>query len=257
MPKRSTRSPSKIFANVLTQAEERLLIDAKKAENFGHRGLKGNERAAALKNFLEEHLPAVFAVGSGEAIDYRDNSTGELDLFIYDRSTAAPIQNSTESTLIPAESIYAVIEVKTTLTQDELNKCLKAAAKVRNLKPFKAKFLPAATDGKVFNNHYRCPYFIFAYHSNLGSENWATKEIARLKAAANEAICSIDVIDQLFVLDRGCIIPGKLVALENPENGVFLDFYIHLINFLTRERVRRPNIDWTVYSSRRTWQRLK
>ncbi|MGN7808095.1 hypothetical protein ACTJKE_36505 [Ensifer sp. 22521] len=53
-----------------SRAEKRLLLDAEKAENFGHKGLKGNERAAALKGFLEEHLPAIFAVGSGEAIDF-------------------------------------------------------------------------------------------------------------------------------------------------------------------------------------------
>lgn len=256
MPKRSTRSPSKIFANVLGQAEKRLLLDAEKAENFGHKGLRGNERAAALKAFLEERLPAIYAVGSGEAIDFRDHSTGELDLFIYDRSTAAPIQNSTESTLIPAESLYAVIEVKTTLSQDELNKCVKAAARVRKLKPFKTNFHPAATDGQVFRNHYRCPYYVFSYHSNLAEQNWAEKELLRLSIAAKSEGCSMDVIDQLFVLDRGCILPSKAMALEDSERGVFLDFYVHLLNFLTRERARRPNIDWTAYTSRRTWRKL-
>lgn len=180
VPKRSTRSPSKVFATVLAQAEKRLLLDAQKAENFDHKGLKGNERAAALKGFLEDHLPAIFSVGSGEAIDFRDNRTGELDLFIYDRSTAAPIQNSTESTLIPAKSLYAVIEVKTTLSQNEIDKCFKAAARVRKLKPFKTNFRPAATGGAVFKNHFRCPYYIFAYHSNLSENSWAESEYQRL-----------------------------------------------------------------------------
>lgn len=256
MAKRSTRSPSKVFANVLAQAEKRLILDAEKAENLGHKGLKGNERAAALKDFLEEHLPAIFAVGSGEAIDFRDHRTGELDLFIYDRSTAAPIQSSSESALIPAESLYAVIEVKTTLSQDELNKCFKAAARVRKLKPFKTNFRPAATDGQVFEDHYRCPYYVFSYHSNLAEEDWAEKEHQRLINAAKAEECPIDVVDQLFVLDRGCILPSKAVALEDSEKGVFLDFYVHLLNFLTRERARRPNIDWTVYTSRRKWKKL-
>lgn len=256
MPKRISRKPSKIFANVLSQAEERLKLDAAQADNFQHRGLKGNERATALKSFLQDHLPAVFAVGSGEAIDFRDNGTGELDLFIYDRSTAAPIQSSAESSLVPAEALYAVIEVKTTITQDELNKCFKAAARVRKLRPFKAKFQPAATNGAVFNDHFRCPYYIFSYHSNLGSDDWAEKEMERLDIAATSAGCSLDAVDQLFVLDRGCILPTRRVALEDAEKGVFLDFYIHLINFLTRERARRPQIDWTAYTSGRSWSKI-
>ena len=127
MAKRATKKPSKVFANVLKQAEQKLLIEAAAAENFDHRGLKGSERAVALADFLEKHLPGVFGVGRGEALDYRDNRTGELDIFVYDKATAAPIQASNESMLIPAEAIYAVIEVKSVLTQDELDKCMTAA----------------------------------------------------------------------------------------------------------------------------------
>jgi len=34
--------------------------------------------------------------------------------------------------LIPAEALYAVVEVKSVLTQDELNSCVEAAKKVRS-----------------------------------------------------------------------------------------------------------------------------
>jgi len=257
MPKRGTKNPSKAFSNVLRMAEQRLSLDAAGAENFEHHGLKGNERSAALGEFLGQHLPTVFAVGKGEAIDFRDNRTGELDLFVYDRSTAAPIQSSSESALVPAEAVYAVIEVKSVLTQDELNKCMEAAKRVRALRPFKAVFLPAATDGKVFENHYRCPYYVFAYRSNLSAHDWAQKEFDRVKKAALSAHCDIDLIDRVFVLDRGVIHPqGRAAAIEQNSVGLFLDFYVHLINFLTRERRRRPAIDWMAYAARREWIRL-
>lgn len=256
MPKRHTRNPSKVFSSVLKQAEKRVLIDSGRAENFLHRGIRGDERAAALKEFLERHLPGVFAVASGEAIDCHDNRTGELDLFIYDRSTAAPIQTSSEHVLVPAEALYAVIEVKTLLSQDELDKCFSAAALVRRLRPFKLKFRPAAVDGEKFDNHIRCPYFIFAYETNLGAKDWAKKEHERMVQSAKSANCAMDFVDQLFVLSRGCLLPSKAVALEDSEKGVFLDFYVHLINFLTRERARRPVIDWMAYSSTRPWKKI-
>src|SRR5208282_1551612 len=117
MAKRATRHPSPVFREVLTQAERRLSLGSEQAANFEHRGLRGNERAAALAAFLSLHLPGVFGVGKGEARDYLDNVTGELDVFVYDRSTAAPIQTGGDSLIVPAEALYAVIEVKSVLSQ--------------------------------------------------------------------------------------------------------------------------------------------
>lgn len=257
MAKRATKSSSKVFANVLKQAEQRLLIKAAAAENFDHRGLKGGERAAALAEFLEEHLPGVFGVASGEAIDYRDNRTGELDIFVYDKTTAAPIQSSDESLLVPAEALYLVIEVKSVLTQDELDKCMAAAKRVRSLRPFKERFIAPPLDGQKLDDHYRCPYFVFAYRTNLGEQDWAQSEFDRAKLAASRAGGDVDHVDRIFVLDRGILRPqvGTASIGENSA-GIFLDFYIHVMNFLTRERARRPVIDWTAYTSRGRWIKL-
>jgi hypothetical protein len=199
----------------------------------------------------------VFGVGSGEALDYRDNRTGELDVFIYDKSTAAPIQTSNESLLVPAEVLYAVIEVKSVLTQDELDKCMIAAKRVRGLRPFKGKFIASPVGGEKHEEHHRCPYFVFSYRSNLGRDGWAQKEFDRTKLSATKAGCDMDNIDRVFVLDRGILHPQMGVASEGENSaGIFLDFYIHLMNFLTRERSRRPTIDWTAYTSRGRWMKL-
>ena len=90
--KRSTRNPSKVFQKVLADAEDKLSLTANSASNFRHRGIRGDERADALTQFLATHLPQTFATGKGEAIDYLDTRTGQLDLFIYDSATASPAQ---------------------------------------------------------------------------------------------------------------------------------------------------------------------
>ena len=114
MAKRATRDPSPLFREVLTQAERRLSLGSEQAANFEHRGLRGNERAAALAAFLSLHLPGVFGVGKGEARDYLDNVTGELDVSLR-RSTSAPIQTGGDNLIVPAEALYAV-EVKSVVT---------------------------------------------------------------------------------------------------------------------------------------------
>jgi hypothetical protein len=78
-----------------------------------------------------------------------------------------------------------------------------------------------------------------------------------VKQAALTAKCNVDVIDRVFVLDKGIIHPqDRKATIGGNSVGVFLDFYIHLINFLTRERRRRPVIDWMAYAPRRDWIEL-
>jgi hypothetical protein len=255
--KRTTKKPSVVFRKVLDQAEQRLALDADAAANFEHGGLRGNERAAALADFLRLHLPGVFSVGKGEAVDFRDHRSGELDLFIYDSASAAPIQTGSESVLIPAEALYAVIEVKSVLSRAELDTCMKAAMKIRALRPFKKSFVAASTEGRVQSGRSRCPYLIFAYRSNLSADDWAGKEYQRINEAALAASCDADVLDRVVVLDRGMIRPQVSSALLREDApGLFLEFYMHLINFLTRERKRRGLIDWSAYTRRSHWTKV-
>jgi hypothetical protein len=257
MVKRATRSPSRLFHKVLTQAEQRLALDSEQAANLEHKGIRGNERAAALAEFLSLHLPGVFAIGKGESRDYGDRVTGELDLLIFDRSTAAPIQTGSDSVIIPAEALYAVIEVKSVLSQNELDACLRAAVRVRSLRPFKKRFIASPTDGRVEKEHYRCPYFIFAYTSNLGQEGWAKKEYQRVIDRASGSGCAPDLVDWIIVLSRGIIRPQVGAALLKGDSpSLFLEFYLHLVNFLMRERRRRPPIDWTAYTANSRWTRV-
>jgi hypothetical protein len=258
MPKRATRRPSALFQRVLTQAHKKLALDAEEAANFEHKGLRGNERAAALAEFLTGHLPSIFKTGKGEARDFQDRVTGELDLFIYDHSTAAPIQSGAEGLIVPAEALYGVIEVKSVLTGDELEKCFAAAQKVRSLRPFKEEFIANPGPGAVARDRCRCPYIVFTYTSNLGEDDWVNKEYRRISEKAKAAGGNVNLLDSVVVLDRGIIRPQDTVSLlKDDSSSLFLEFYVHLINFLTRERKRRPVIDWTAYTSGNKWTKLK
>jgi hypothetical protein len=252
--KRSTKNPSKIFQQVLTDAENKLAMAANAAGCFQHRGIRGDERADALAQLLRQHLPKDFSIGKGEAIDYLDSRTGQLDLVIYDSATAAPLLTAGENLLLPAEALYAVIEVKSVLTQDELDACALAASKVRGLKPYKHKFSPTPTKGEAPNDCYRCPYIVFAFASNLSDDNWAQKEFDRVRKSVSVAQGDLSLFDRVIVLDKGLLRPQISAArVRDEENGIFLDFYIHLMNFLMREKRRRPPIDMQAYVSTGKW----
>jgi hypothetical protein len=238
----------------MERARTQLMLDGDCASDFEHNGIRGDERAGAFAKFFRERLPYRFGVAKGEAIDYQDSRTGQIDFVIFDRFRCGPIHVGHENLLLPCEALYAIVEVKSRVTQDELNMCLEAAAKVRNLKPFKNPFTAARQEGAAGNDDRdRCLYVIFGYTSNLGNDpDWPKKEYTRLRSAAVSAGVSVDCIDRLFVLDRGIINPQKPAGKWEVGQGssLFLESYLPIVNFLMRESARRKPVDWQMYGPR-------
>jgi hypothetical protein len=249
---RGVRQPSEVFKGVLRDAEDELRLSSKKAAKFEHNGIRGDERAGGLAEFFRGRLPVSFSVAKGEAIDFRDHRTGQLDLMIFDSAGSAPISSQHENLLLPCEALYVVIESKTTLRKEELVTSYAAAKRVRELAPFKKPFIGPRTGGAPADDHCRCMYLVFAHESNLGAKDWLSKEFKRCEEAARASSTTLDLIERVVVLDRGMIHPGlgRGKAVEEEEEGIFLEFYLHVVNFLNRERARRPPVDWQVYSAR-------
>jgi len=238
----------------MEKAKQRLVLEGDDAASFQHKGIRGDERAASLAKFFRDRLPDRFGVDKGEAIDYMDTRTGQLDFVIYDRARCAPVHAGNENLLLPCEALYCVIEVKTIVTQDELDTSYTAAGKVRSLKPFKKAFIAARQDGAgASGDTARCMYVLFGYTSNLSNDaDWAHKEYLRLLSAAKSSRAAPDCVERLFVLDRGIINPQRRAGKWEAANAasVFLESYLHIVNFLGREVERRKPVDWQVYGPR-------
>lgn len=251
---RGTAVSSEVFRSVMDKARQRILLESSDASDFEHRGIVGDERAASLARFFEERLPDRFGVSKGEAIDYCDTRTGQLDFVIYDKARCAPIRVGNENLLLPCEALYCVVEVNTRITADELDASYIHAGKVRALQPFKQSFIAARQDGAdAEDRRDRCLYVIFGYTSNLGNDaEWSKKEYQRICSAAGAAEVAVDCVDRLIVLDRGIINPQKPAAKWETEkaDSVFLESYLHIVNFLGRESERREPVDWQMYGPR-------
>jgi hypothetical protein len=238
----------------MEKAKQRLLLESAEAADFRHKGIRGDERAASLADFFRERLPRNLGVAKGEAIDYQDTRTGQLDFVIYDQARCAAIRAGKENLLLPCEALYCVVEVKTLITQDELDTSYAAAGRVRTLAPFKKPFIAARQDGSsAKDDRDRCLYIIFGYSSNLGNNaEWPSKEYLRLEAAAKSAGVARDCVDRIVVLDRGMINPQKKAAKweSGSADSVFLETYLHIVNFLGREALRRRPVDWQLYGAK-------
>ncbi len=78
---------------------------------------KGTERESFIDEFLSKVLPPIYRFGTGDATDISGNRSGQLDVVIeYPFSPSLASVGSSSSRLYLAESVAAVIEVKSTIS---------------------------------------------------------------------------------------------------------------------------------------------
>ncbi|MDX2306898.1 MAG: DUF6602 domain-containing protein [Hyphomicrobium sp.] len=94
-----------------------------------HRPTSGSNREAVIRKFLAHHIPSRFGIGEGIVISRADQVSNQADVVIYDKQFNEPLNSDLPAKLFLAESVFALIEVKTELTpsqlDDSLSKCIK------------------------------------------------------------------------------------------------------------------------------------
>lgn len=256
---RSARRKNAAITSVLEESEKNLLAAFEKSSGTLHRGIKGDGRSKYVLKFLKRRLPKTYGFAhKGEAVDYRDSRSGEIDIAVYDRLRNAIL--SDEPIWLPSEALLAVVEVKSVLSLDELRKAYASSRKISHLRPFKREFTLASTNGEsAEESPLRCFRTVFAYGTNLSETDWLTSEWERVRQVTSDLGCDPALIDRIVVLNRGMLSPPSMQGCEDTEFlSVFHQWFIGLANFLSRENGRRPPVDWQTYQKKRVpgWRSL-
>lgn len=106
------------------------------AAGINHHGLEGEIRELAAKECIEPFLTQSYSCGTGKIIDTSQAISDQMDLVIYHRKVAPPILVNRDLGLFPVECVKYVIEVKSTLTADEIRDTNKKFRSITNLKSF-------------------------------------------------------------------------------------------------------------------------
>jgi hypothetical protein len=95
----------------------------------------GATRELFVSNFLRRHLPNALWVGRGEIIDSDGTRSGDCDVVVY-RSTGPTIPTDAGETLhlFQAEGVDSVVEVKSFLSSDEMERCEAACRRIKSLR---------------------------------------------------------------------------------------------------------------------------
>lgn len=98
-----------------------------------HSGTKGDNTESNWIGWFQEYLPNRYKVDKGIVIDSTGKQSEQIDLIIYDAQYSYLVFRQNNTLLIPAESVYAVFEVKQNLNKEIIEYAAAKAKSVRSL----------------------------------------------------------------------------------------------------------------------------
>lgn len=99
-----------------------------------HPSTKGDATELNWLHWMKVYLPKRYCVDKAFAIDCSGTISDQLDMVIYDQHYSPFVFNQDGAIYIPAESIYAVFEIKQELSKENIEYCGKKIESVRMLK---------------------------------------------------------------------------------------------------------------------------
>jgi hypothetical protein len=131
MKRNRTVKLRQIFMGLQRQMEARLTFTR---GTVHHPGAKGTASELEWIEMLATYLPKRYCADSAFVVDALGKLSDQIDIVIYDRQYSPFILRQNGVTYIPAECVYAVIEVKQSLTKANIAYAQRKAASVRRLK---------------------------------------------------------------------------------------------------------------------------
>lgn len=99
-----------------------------------HPGTKGDETESNWREWFETYLPKRYKVDKGIIIDSNGNQSDQIDIIIYDTQYSYLVLKHNDTLLVPAESVYAVFEVKPNLNKVNMEYASEKVKSVRELR---------------------------------------------------------------------------------------------------------------------------
>lgn len=208
---------------------------------INHNGEKGTARENVLQNYLRNYIPDKYNFSKGTIIDCNDNQSRQVDIIIHDKYTTPCLIDMDSTKVIPVESVYAVIEVKSTLTKEELRKSIENINSVKQLKK-----------NTIVGVSYPTAGLVFAYDSDASLDS-IYKNVVELSAGIepeNRVSCvcvlnkGIIILADKHGLNKVSLLPNveTVYAMMKNEEDSLLLFYLILIQLLTQIQVYPPDM---------------
>lgn len=98
-----------------------------------HRLTAGENREGIVADFLREYLPKAFGVDTGLILSKSGEFSNQADIVVVDQAYNAPLFPSSTKHLWLIESVYTLIEVKTTLSPSDISDAIQKCRRFKTL----------------------------------------------------------------------------------------------------------------------------
>lgn len=102
-------------------------------ESISHPGAKGDASELEWLTMLQNYLPRRYQASKSFVIDSTGQISDQIDIVIYDRQYSPFLFNKNNIFYVPAESVYAILEVKQNLNKENIEYAGAKAQSVRKL----------------------------------------------------------------------------------------------------------------------------
>lgn len=218
---------------------ERMLSEIDCISNaMSHPGEKGRNNEMVLLEFLKRHLPQRLSVSTGKVIAANGEESDQIDLIIHDRLNTPAFIDAHAWSIVPVESVFAVISVKTTLNKPELKHALKSIQSVRRL-PRQAAL--RIENGKLLSvdeaDTLRPRAFIFAYNSTWKSTEGLSKAFEEVVAEIDDSLRpnGACILKQSFIIRKRYT--TKTIKFSDYPLMHFFSFLVQTIDTFSRYQV--------------------
>lgn len=213
-------------------------------ENILHPGTKGDVTELKWIEVLQIYLPERYRVASAFVLDSQGHLSEQIDVVVFDRHYSPFLFKEETALYIPAESVYAALEVKQDLAKDSIEY---AAGKVASVRRLYRTSAPIPHAGGVFDP--KEPFDIIAGLLTLGSQ-WSPAFGESFESAIR-SLAAHERIDLGCTLQHGSfdIMYGekdelRITKSEREESLIF--FLLRLLARL-QQLATAPAIDITAY----------
>lgn len=214
----------KIFLGLQDQMHAKLSLNR---HIIYHPTTKGDASELEWVDMLSTYLPKRYQVDKGFVIDYKGNISEQIDIVIFDRHYSPFLLRQNGATYIPAESVYAIIEVKPILNISNIKYTSKKASSVRKLQRTTTKIVHA---GGVIDKP-KEPFDILA--GILTIDGTCNTQIENhMRNLGKEGFlnfgCSLNKESFWFKMD----LEGALILETSRQNEGLIFFFLNLLSEL-------------------------
>ncbi|MDA2549672.1 hypothetical protein PDQ03_26455 [Bacillus cereus] len=224
-------------------AAKKMQIDFEEVtEHIDHMGERGGSREEILISYLRKYIPIKYEMNNGVIIDETGEQSRQQDIIIYDSFNSPVLLNMQSIKMVPIESVFSVIEVKSSLNKAEINKCVTNISSVKSLVKNSIGGINSPTAG-----------FVFAFTSSTSLETLLDNLVeANAQVEKHKQISAVCVLDKGIILNVSKKGLNDIVLLPNEdstpavikntaENNLML-FYLLLMQYLNQSSVSVPNL---------------